>query len=352
MKNFTIEGIIGLDVTAKFIRTFLENESENDELEITMSSPGGLVHEGVDMFNLFRDYSEKNNKVNFKVSSLAASISSYIILSGNEISIEPNSSVVIHNVWDLTIGDYREMQKNAIILEKLTNMIAREYSRRSKKTITEIRQLMDEETFFVGNEIIKNGFADKILHSDSKNMIPKDELLVLNQGRIANCLNAIRKSGRAENDIQKAVALIGNYNLSSNNIIEPKENIIIPENKQEVNNNMTKAELKEKYPDLYNEIYNDGVVSANKELKSIKAFMKFKDIAPDVVLNAIAEGKTYDEEFQAEIQASALKKTLQNDRIKDNPKDDLKTPENDATETPEETEAAIKKFNAMYGRKK
>ena len=55
MKVIPISGVIGWDIYPKDIRAMLE-AAAGEEVEIQISSPGGFVFEGLEMFNLIRRY--------------------------------------------------------------------------------------------------------------------------------------------------------------------------------------------------------------------------------------------------------------------------------------------------------
>lgn len=352
MKEFIIDGVIGLDVFSSNIRNFLNEDANNENILIKVSSPGGLIFEGIEIFNLFNDYSKNINTVTFQVTSLAASIASYIILSGNEVKANDNSTIVIHNAWSLMVGDHRDMRKEADILEKLTNIIAKAYAKKSKKSQKEIKELMDNETFFIGNDLAKSGFVDEIIKSNKDDS--KEELLMLAQGRISGCLESIRKSGKYENDLQKASALL-NVNNISNELSGNKKNEEQEEKLQqrEEIKIMDKNEFKKEYPDLYNEVQKESFEAGiEKERKRVNAHITLgqKTGATDKALDFIGKGVSItDEEVQAEYISAGIINQKKNDRVEDNP-EDLKTPNEKNEINDEDTEKVIEKFNKLYGK--
>jgi ATP-dependent protease ClpP protease subunit len=72
----------------------------------------------------------------------------------SKIIVSENSIFLIHNPWNIIMGDYRDLQKAADYLERLAAMSGSTYSYVSGKTEKQTRALMDAETYFIGNEII------------------------------------------------------------------------------------------------------------------------------------------------------------------------------------------------------
>lgn len=80
------------------------------------------------------------------------------------------------------------------------------------------------------------------------------------------------------------------------------------EDKPLIKNKMTKAELKAAHPELYAEIYGDGVsagVTAEKD--RVEAIMVFADVDPAIVKTAIASGKDLSKAQTNELLLKAVK---------------------------------------------
>ena len=158
--TIAIDGIIGLEVTAADIRAQFAEASE--PVEMIVNSPGGLVSEGTAIFNAVRDFRRQGGEVNARVVGMAASMSSYIPLAADRITVEDNAVYMIHNPRAIAIGDQRNMRKTADTLDGLAGILANAYARKSGKPVDEVRAMMDEETYFFGQEIVDAGFADDI----------------------------------------------------------------------------------------------------------------------------------------------------------------------------------------------
>lgn len=210
MKSFTLSGIIGYDVTSNDISAFLQ-DANGEEVTLFIHSPGGYVYDAIAIFNLIKNYS---GKVEVQVLSLAASAASYICMAADKISIHPNSIFMIHNAWLLSIGDHNQLREDADYIEKVSSLLIAEYSKKSGKSVDQIKQLMNDETFLFGEEIISEGFADELIQDD--NSSDKDESLSLAKEQITSSLEVMKQAQNITDDLFQAAALLNETQIPKN----------------------------------------------------------------------------------------------------------------------------------------
>lgn len=131
---------------------------------VHVNSPGGMVFEGLSIHSAFKQYS---GKVTMRVEGLAASAASFVILGGDEVLIEPGAMVMIHDAWDITIGDAAEHRKTADILDKVSDSIATMYAEKAGTSKDEWRTAMIEESWYSGEEAVTAGLADSVVATSS-----------------------------------------------------------------------------------------------------------------------------------------------------------------------------------------
>lgn len=288
MKTISISGAIGWDITPDNIRKQLD-EADGDDLDIQVSSPGGFVTDGLEIYNLIRNYKGKKTT---HLMGMAASMGSYIVMAGDKIVAEDNAIFMIHNPWGLEIGDYNDMRKQADVLEGMARIMAQAYSKKSKKSVKEIRAMMDEETFAFGNEILEMGFADEITPagegSDNKN-----EAVQVAKATVKMCMDKMREAEKRE-DYQKAAALMDLRNTGVAGSIPAAK----AETKQEEVKIMNLDELKKESPGVYAEAVNEGIKTERERrnaLKAIAAGDPGNDALKAVVETAIEQGTMSDD---------------------------------------------------------
>jgi len=355
-KKILIEGIIGYDINENQIRAQLE-EANGEPIDLEINTPGGFVFNGITIFNLIKNYSQNKNNITATITGLAASMGSYIALAANKVIAYDNAIYMIHNVQSIAIGDYRELQKEAKEIESLTNLLANAYVSKTGKTKKEIRKMMDDESFFHGQEMKDAGFVDEIIKTTSENPEDKNITMTLVQGRIKDCFSIISESKRAKEDIKKAASLIDITALQDNPEKKEeqidKKTDILPENKKtEVKKKMEIKDLNEfknSYPEIFQEAVNLGI-SQNKEQVKAHIILGKQTGAFDKMIEFIETDKNVSEPTViAEYMATGMKNQMKNARLEDNVAP-LKTPENNQGEiTKEDTEKETAKMKKAWG---
>jgi ATP-dependent protease ClpP protease subunit len=347
MKKLLIEGIIGWDVTSSKIRQQLE-EFNNDDVEIEMNSPGGFVYDGIAIANLIRDYAKNKNNVTIKITSMAASMGSYIALSGNKVIAYDNATYMIHNVQSIVAGDYRAMTKEAKEVEALTNLLAQAYVKKTGKSLKEIRKLMDNESYFYGDEMMKAGFVDEIISTENKE--DKAQVVLLATGRVKDCISKMKASNKIDSDIRQAASLIDITELTKPIVDEIKPNIDA-QNKELKGKKMDIKEFKNTYPEIFDEAVGLGI-KQEKDRVNAHIIIGKQANALDKAVEFIEAGKsTSDLTVQAEYMALAMKSQMKNARVEDNVKPlNTEIEKTDKKKNEEDTEKAIAEYNQKFGK--
>lgn len=316
MKTIAISGVIGYDVLGKDIRAQLD-EAKGDDIEIQVSSPGGYVYEGLEIYNLIKNYQGKKTT---RLMGLAASMASYIVLAGDRVIAEDNAIYMVHNPWGGAVGDYRDMKKSAEVLDGMAKLLARAYSRKSGKPMAAMREMMDANTFLYGDEILKAGFVDEITPA-GEGPETKEEAAAIARMKMDECKEKVK----AESDAtEKIAALIGDV-ISADIIpvVDRTTPAITAEIKKE--GVMDKKTLEKEHPEVFAEVVEIG---AKKERDRIAALTKWQDADAEnsrvqaIVKEAVASGKT-----EADVMPQLLV------ALKDAPKKDGENPPEVGTKT-------------------
>lgn len=188
-------------ISSRDIKYQLENASGDIKVEI--NSPGGSVIEGIAIFNALKDYDKGNIEV--VIVGLAASMASYIALAGDTIKAYDNAIYMIHNASGVTWGDYREFEKYSKYLFSMSAILKRAYISRTGKDEKEIQSLMDDETYYFGNEILEAGFIDEIIKTE--NEIQQDEGIALAKETFKACMHNVQKNSK-DDEVEQIAAIV------------------------------------------------------------------------------------------------------------------------------------------------
>lgn len=142
-------------------KTFIEEikDISTEEIHLRINSPGGSVIDGLAIHDAIKRLPQK---VTAKIEGLAASIASIIALGADEVTMSQNSLFMIHNVWGGETGGAKDMRKAADLMDKMGDRLVNIYVSKTGKDESEIRNWMDEETWFTADEAFEAGFINNI----------------------------------------------------------------------------------------------------------------------------------------------------------------------------------------------
>ena len=147
----------GWGVSAKGFRESLAEMGDISEIELRLNSPGGSVIDGFAIYNMLREHPAK---VVAKIDGWAASMASIIAMAADVIEMPSNTWMMIHNPWTVAVGEADDLKRMAEILEKMENHALVAYQMHSTLAESEIKQLMNDETWMDGADAVEKGFAD------------------------------------------------------------------------------------------------------------------------------------------------------------------------------------------------
>jgi ATP-dependent protease ClpP protease subunit len=349
MIEIAIDDEIGFwGITAAFVSSKLEGIVNGEEIKLSINSPGGSVFQSIAIFNIIRDHA-KNHPVSVYITGVAASGASYIALAARTVTpeskvyVSDNSIFVIHNPYVIIQGDYKQLLKEADWLKRLAFVMASTYAFVSKQKQDDIQAAMDEEAFYIGQEIIDSGFAnyfEKVNPEENADPQNNREALIVNAKTAIQ--NVKVKIAEKEPPIdEKAVALLGETFNSGDGmgagpgtetVLETTETHPDPQNKSEPDGKespsgkgetMNKEELKAKYPEVYAAIFGEGKEAGRKEERErTVAHLKLGETSGSLETAAkyIRDGSSVtSEEVQSEYLSLRMNKQALASRTADNP---------------------------------
>lgn len=211
--------------SARWLRGELNGKSGDIEVEI--SSYGGDVFEGVDMYNELKKYSKEKGKVTTIITSKAMSIASLIFLAGDIKKAYSNSTIMIHKAWTWMAGNADELLKEAKVLDSIDNVLVNTYSKFMKEDKDKIKSIMKEEGWYIGKEQIQpTGFVNEFLDSDDS-----IEDIAFAKKSFENSINDFKAKAKAENAkpnleiAAKAVETLATMPSDSEKIVNKQEGV-------------------------------------------------------------------------------------------------------------------------------
>ena len=138
------------------------DEAEGQPVIVEINSGGGDIFAGSEIYTTLKGYS---GGVEVHIVGLAASAASVIAQAGKS-KISPTALFMIHNVSGSAYGDYRDMAHQAEVLETANRSIAAAYVEKTGKTLEELQQIMDHETWMDAKKAVEYGFVDEVMFAE------------------------------------------------------------------------------------------------------------------------------------------------------------------------------------------
>lgn len=241
-------------------------------IEVEINSGGGSVFEAVEIYTALKSF---KGTVIVRVVGLAASAASLIMMAGKIIEMTPSGQVMIHNASNRAEGDHQVMGDNTAFLQGVDQSIMAAYTQRTGKTAEELTILMDKTTWMTAKQALANNFIDKIMFENeqveavaSANEHPILENGMLPKAVIDKMRNQIMKD-KAFAQVVNAVNPDEDKEKEEPEEVEPEKEV------EEDDETMNYETLKNSHPELFNQIFNEGV---NNERERIQAI---EEIAPN-----------------------------------------------------------------------
>lgn len=244
---WTGEPLKGDYITPEGFREDLEAIAGKKNITIKINSCGGDLYTGIAIHNAIKALDATKTVV---IEGIAASAASVIACAGDEVHVYPGSMIMIHGVSAL-ICDYMNLQdlkKMSKSFEAAEKAIANIYNAKTGLEVDHLRNLMTKETWFVGEDAVKNSFADKVIEDEGpKALLSADKKLMLVAG--------IKHNIGAFKNIPSVIPVDASVAPIEDKIIENKEEAI----------DMTLEELKAQCPELVAEIEASATASIRDE---------------------------------------------------------------------------------------
>lgn len=224
--------------------------NQDKELVVNINSPGGSVYAASEIYTHIKKF---NGDTVSEIVGICASAASIISLATKKTVISPTGGLMIHNASVIAEGDYRDMEAMKQLLIQTNAAIMQTYKTKTNKSEEELKQMMDAETWMNAQQALEHGFVDEIMFSNDMGIVAS--ISTPDVGSDGLLPQAVIEKMRMElaNDPTMLV-----QNSASTGGPEPK-----PEAEGE-DEQMDLKELKNKHPELVDEIKNEATTEAVK----------------------------------------------------------------------------------------
>jgi ATP-dependent Clp protease protease subunit len=163
---------------AKDFRAALDGVQSND-LVVDVNSVGGDVFAGLGIYNMLRSWAKEGRTVTTRVTGLAASIASVIVLAGDKRLMPKNSFAMIHSPMTVAGGTEEDLREAADVLAKIKGSMRGIYTDRMGADEAKVNELLAKDSWLTAEEALDAGFATEItdaVEATARYDVPKLEL--------------------------------------------------------------------------------------------------------------------------------------------------------------------------------
>lgn len=125
---------------------------DGEDVEFEITSYGGSVSAGIAICNLIKKASAQGHKSTAHVIGIAASMASGIACACDELKIDANAFLMVHNPWTVAMGNANDMRKEADVLDTLRDALLAIYRTKFDTTDEVLKKMLDDETWILGEQ--------------------------------------------------------------------------------------------------------------------------------------------------------------------------------------------------------
>lgn len=129
------------------------------QINLRINSPGGSVRDAIAIASSMRHHA---SHISAFVDGWAASAASVLMLAADEVVVMPGGEIMAHSASMQANANAREFDQLAMFLRKQDQNIAQQYADKAGGTQEQWLAIMDEETWFLANEAVEAGLADRV----------------------------------------------------------------------------------------------------------------------------------------------------------------------------------------------
>lgn len=262
---------------AEFLADFRKIPSDSP-LDISINSFGGAVYTGLSIYSLLKAH---KGQITFRVDGAAMSAATIITsVPGAKVVMPRGSMMMIHKVSSVAIGTTDDMRKAADDMEKLEENLINIYVEKTGRTVDEIKEKVNAESYFTAEEAVEFGLADEIDETTEVKNTASGGFVML---------NGLKADSRFFANAPKGFI----------NAEQPKASAVQKKEVQKMNLETLKAE----HPELVQAIRNEAMVEgAAQERARIQAIEDIAVVGHENLVNAAKfDGKTTAEALAVQI---------------------------------------------------
>lgn len=272
---WTGKPVEGLYISEKAFLEDLNKYKEKSRITVRINSVGGDLYAGLAIANRLKELKAEITTI---ADALCASAAVAIYQSGKTRKVFKGSQIMIHEPSCFIYGrfDVQGIKKVEKQLEAGKKSLIKTYEERTGRTEEDIEKMITADSWMTGQEAIEEGFADELIEGDVSAEISEDKKTVISNG--------IRFPAEA------LFSLPGNLRTVKNTVgIGGSQPVSIKKDEKGGKVAMTKKELMESEPALYDEIVQDAQDAKKADISAAVEAERKRIMEIDEIANQIGD---------------------------------------------------------------
>lgn len=151
----------GWGITAnQFIQDLKALDDGVSPVVVAFNTNGGDLFDGMAIHNALKRLGERCTA---RIDALAASAGSVAACGAHRVVMASNSMLMIHNPWTWTSGDAEDLRRVADVLDQTLEAIIAAYKSKAPDIDdSELRRMVNDETWLTAQEALAFGLADEV----------------------------------------------------------------------------------------------------------------------------------------------------------------------------------------------
>lgn len=160
------ESMDGVYISVQEFNEKLDEIKDASHITVHLNSCGGDLFAGLAIHNVLKALPAT---ITVKVEGIAASAASVIACAGDEVVVMPGSIFMVHSAAAFLFGYYNSADLTTMCgqIDACNKSIVNVYAAKTGRDIAELSELIEAETWLIGDEIVDAGFADTLDESST-----------------------------------------------------------------------------------------------------------------------------------------------------------------------------------------
>ena len=309
------ESMDGVYISVQEFNEKLDEIKDASHITVHLNSCGGDLFAGLAIHNVLKALPAT---ITVKVEGIAASAASVIACAGDEVVVMPGSIFMVHSTAAFLFGYYNSSDLATMCsqIDACNKSIVNVYAAKTGRDIAELSELVEAETWLIGDEIVDAGFADALDESStSTTEVDEDGEGIVTNGlrhdvsafhnlptaRIA----AAMKAGRPGTDEVTTVVEGDNPAATDAHISAAPPQAAEKEGEDMDYESLTLDNLRAERPDLIREVENAAATAERERIAAIDG------IAASVPADMVEDAKYANPMDAAQLALAAMQRDAQ-----------------------------------------